>query len=166
MAVYRGRSTSTLEAQVENPRTLILAAALAYGAIGTLYLGLFGFVVSVAWTGSLDRLVADLRGGSGEVGATFALLAVGHAALAVLAFIYLRAGRSLRSGTVAAAVLLALWNFGGAARFLAGRLDVGASPEAMPTLLLFKVSLIVVYSACAYSLWRAGTASNYRLERP
>jgi hypothetical protein len=166
MAVPHGRSTWSLEARGMNPRNYARGAAYGYGGIGIIYLGLLGFALSVIWTGPWSEFLSHLRAEGGAVAATFGLLVGGHVLLVSLALSYLRNGRILRVTTLTIAVVLALWNIGGVVRLLRGSLGVSTTPELAPTLLLFKAALCVVYCACAYSLWRAGRASNYRLERP
>jgi hypothetical protein len=166
MAVYRGRSTRTLEDSVSSPRTMCLAAALAYGALCVAYGWLAVLFAWVVWMAHRSASLGQVLSEPGSLGGVLTPTVVYDAVLAVSLFFYVRAGRLLRRATLVLAVLVALWNVTLNVVLITRDRSTEIAPGLFDMFLPYLHVEAVIYSACACLLLLAARTSNYGWSGP
>jgi hypothetical protein len=142
--------------------TELRATAISYALLGALFFGFGAMLVTFTWSGSWARLWQDLAPDYQSV-ASFGALALAQWSLAALSLRFLTLGRGWQLLTIAASLLLALWNIGGAVRQTVHPVAVSYVP--VWSLVSAKWLLALAYSICSYSLWKH-RASNNRWRGP
>ncbi len=136
-------------------RSDLRGVAVIYAFLGVLTFGIVAVLVELAWWDSTSHLWFDLGRYAGSV-AWFAAAGFGLLILAGLSLRYLSLSHRWRTATLAASLLVALWQITVAVIFTA--FSVGASRETASASLWtqggIKWGVAFCYSLCSYGLWK------------
>lgn len=133
--------------------------AFSYALLSVMYLAMIGMLAFAIWVGSWRLLWHGLVDTPNSGMKSVAPLVVANAAMAALAFWYLRLSRFFRIITLTASLIFSTLAVLGAASFFMHRHIIEA-PVPITGLIVAKAVLALGYCLCTYSLWKIGGAGS------